>query len=110
MKEFRFLSDSDDDYEDIPEEFVHDIGQDCASWMWDVEAGIQVGTNYDLVISQTNGIRDFLGEFNPNMIVIVNSITGPNGRVHTGLTLYQDGWGFDVTSDPLIIVYLRFIP
>lgn len=80
---------------------------DGATWMWYMEAPPARAT-FHIAEVQVNGIHEFLRMFPMTMIVMVDSITGPNGIFHNGSNQRDNGWGFDITSDPLTIRYLEF--
>jgi hypothetical protein len=96
MKPFKFFSDNeenpDDDY-------------NGASWLFIRPENIN---QYDIITVTHNGIRQFLDCFPPLYILRLISITGPNGRVHNIDTYYDDGWGFDITSDLITIRWVSF--
>lgn len=100
MKKFKFLN-NDNHVEELSiEEW------DGASWMWYMEAP-PARAMFHIVEVQTNGIHEFLRMFPIEMIVMVDRIVGPNGIIHDGNNT-GEGWGFDITSDPLTIRYLEF--
>ena len=109
MRNFKFLTDNDEDIYPIEEEIYAD---ELASWMWSFNWDDRItALPHEIVTTHHEGIRDFLDMFPPNMIIPVVKITGYNGqeeRVHTGVEEYPDGWGFDITSDLLTIVWIRF--
>jgi hypothetical protein len=117
IRNFKFFSDNDDDdhlIEPLGEEFFLDedldievMDNDSPSWSWTSMLPLD-GYTYDIVETQSNGIREFLNRFPNRFCVPVLSITGPNGRLHDANTEYDDGWGFDITSDLLTIKFLRF--
>ena len=100
MREFKFFNGSEDD--DLIEH-----GYDGASWIFGkVENLTQY--QYDIVYSDHYGIHSFLNNFPPSFVVTILSITGPNGRVHNDDTEYEDGWGFDITSELITIEWVRY--
>lgn len=112
IRNFKFFSDNDDDdhlIEPLDEEFFSDEdgNGDGVSWSWSSLLPLDRHT-YDIVETQSNGIHEFLNRFPDRFVVSVLSITGPNGRFHDAHTDYEDGWGFDITSDLLTIRFLRF--
>lgn len=100
MKSFRFLDDNDDD--DLIEE-----GYNGASWIFARREYVDP-YRYDIVHSDHYGIHSFLDNFPFGFIVSILSITGPNGRIHCDDSEYEDGWGFDITSDLIRIEWVRF--
>lgn len=97
MKNFKFFSEEDDDELEL---------DSSPSWIFDSYINLQ-GLDYLIVTEQYMGIRSFLNQFPNNFVAVVKSITC-NGRIHTGMSQYADGWGFDITSDLLTIEYYRF--
>lgn len=98
MKNFKFFSDENGDDE---------LDLDSSpSWLFDTEINLN-GLEHFIVTEEYRGIHDFLNQFPNNFIAVVKSITC-NGRTHTGMSQYADGWGFDITSDLLTIEYYRF--
>lgn len=105
MKDFKFLSDNED--------YIEPLGDNSPSWMWvslwsELESSEQ---SLEVMITHHEGIRDFLRMFPDRAIIPVLKITGYNGveeRVHTGVEQYNDGWGFDITSDLLTIEWIRY--
>lgn len=105
MRDFKFLSDNDEDDDFIP------LDDNSPSWMWVSHWPESTNLPHEVMITHHEGIRDFLGMFPDYAIIPVLKITGHIGqieRVHTGLEINQDGWGFDITSDLLTIEWLRF--
>ena len=100
---FKFFSDNNE--QEIPEGYVNLENMDLAGWIW---FHIQPSNyqNYEMVTVETNGIVNFLRLFHPQQIVVVVMIVGPNNRIHTGYG--DDGWGFNIQTDPLTITYLRY--
>ena len=98
MKNFKFLSENDeDDWEPLPEEM--------ASWMWDTEFVLSDVPNYRWVLRREicHGIHNFLILFPERFIVPIHSIES-NGIIHTSSNRGM-GWGFDIRNDLLIIKY-----
>ena len=62
----------------------------------------------EIVVEEHNGIHSFLNNFPPGFVVTILSITGPDGRFHDSDTEYEDGWGFDITSDLIRIEWVRY--
>jgi len=62
----------------------------------------------EIVVEEHNGIHSFLSHFPPGFVVTILSITGPDGRFHDSDTDYEDGWGFDITSDLMSIEWVRY--
>ena len=110
MKEFKFLSDDDNEDDDfLP------IPDNTASWMWADETPFINGQfnkfipNHRWVIEQTTafGILEFLERFPDNSVVMVHSIEG-NGIRHTSNETGR-GWGFDIRATELTIEYYKLI-
>ena len=108
IKSFKFFIGNEDEYED-EYHLIEPLDDDSASWTWTSLLPLE-GYTYDIVETQSHGIRRFLDRFPNRFVVPVLSITGPNGRFHDANSQYDDGWGFDITSDLLIIRFLRFEP
>jgi hypothetical protein len=103
MKDFKFLNDNDD----LPLDEITHQEYDGASWMYGkIEDFDQC--EYDIVTENHYGIHSFLNLFPSGFVVTVLSIVGPNGRIHNDNTEYEDGWGFDITSDLIRIEWVRF--
>ena len=100
MKPFFFFEENDDDDEILDP-------WDGATWTWGRLENL-VQYQYDIVVNDYNGIHSFLSHFPNGFIAVVLSITGPNGRVHNIDAEYNDGWGFDITSDLITIEWVRF--
>ena len=103
MRTFKFLSDSDDE----PIHELIDEGYSGASWIFGRTENLGQ-YQYDIVFEDHYGIHSFLNHFPPGFVVTILTITGPNGRVHNDDTEYEDGWGFDITSDLITIEWIRF--
>lgn len=97
MRPFKFLR---KEIEDEDDEFNY------ASWTFVNPANIEEH-NYSLVQNNCYGIRSFLHLFPAGHIVGVVSITGPNGVVHS-IDNEGIGWGFDITSELIEVVWARF--
>ena len=94
MIDFKFLNDN------CPTEWEY------ATWTFvNVENLEQY--RYDIMEDNHFGIRSFLNNFPTNMVVSIISITGPNGVVHT-IDNEGIGWGFNITSDLINVVWVRF--
>jgi hypothetical protein len=106
MRDFKFFTGNEEEDDEF---LVEPLDYEGASWSWTSLLPLENYT-YDIVETRSYGIRDFLGRFPGRFIVPVLSITGPNGRFHDANTEYDDGWGFDITSDLLTIKFLRFQP
>lgn len=102
MKSFKFLNENDDE----PIDDVDD-GYDGASWIFGRLENLDQ-YQYEVVEEGHYGIHSFLNNFPPGFIVCILSITGPNGRVHRDGVEYEDGWGYDITRDRIIIEWVRF--
>ena len=108
MREFKFFGDYNNDV-DVPtpiDELI-DEGHNGASWHY---GGRENLGQYqcEIVVEEHNGIHSFLNNFPSGFIACILSITGPNGRIHTDDTEYDDGWGFDITNDLIGIEWVRF--
>lgn len=101
MIDFKFFSKPKDD-----ESFWDD--EDMASWVW-ATSDYLGRHHYEFMTETHNGIHSFLRQFPYLSIVQIITIHGPNGRVHNDVTDYPDGWGFDITRDPIIIQWARII-
>lgn len=101
MREFKFFADNDND--SLDDDFVG------ASWVWVTDEYIDniYGSDwYTLDVEQSYGIHSFLAQFIPFTVVKIKSIIGPDGFIHN----FENegiGWGFDITSDLITIVYYR---
>ena len=103
MKDFKFF----DENNDLPlDEIIHEE-YDSASWMWGTPMSLY-GSQYEVRFENHYGIHSFLNLFPSGFVVTVLSIVGPNGRIHNDDTEYEDGWGFDITSDLIRIEWVRF--
>lgn len=102
MKEFKFFNESKDNEDEMVDE-----GYNGASWMFGLIEHLDQ-YRYDILIDNHYGIHSFLNHFPPGFVVVILSITGPNGRVHNVNTEYEDGWGFDITSDLIRVEWARF--
>jgi hypothetical protein len=96
VSEFKFLTDN-----------KPAIEQDSAGWVFG-RRGNLIQYQYDIVVENHYGIHSFLRQFPSWYIVPVLSIIGPNGRIHNADTDYDDGWGFDITSDLISVEWVRF--
>lgn len=100
VKDFKFLQDNDNWL--IPLE-----DWNGPSWMYGkIEDFDQC--EYDIVTENHYGIHSFLNLFPDGLIVTVLSIVGPNNRIHSTDTHYEDGWGFDILNDLITIEWVRF--
>ena len=102
---FKFFSDNDE--EELSEDYVNLEGVEIASWMW-YHLSTSNYQNYEFITVQTNGIIEFLELFHPQQIVPVYSIIGGDNIIHTGTEHYEFGWGFNIQTDPIVITYLRY--
>ncbi len=100
MKDFKLLSGLDGEPIEIDD-------YNGPSWIFCREEYIDPHVYY-VVVEYHNGIRSFLSQFPNHHVVSILSITGPNGRFHNDETNYDDGWGFDITSDLIRVEWLRF--
>ena len=101
VSKFKFFQDNDED------ELVVE-GYDGASWIYGRRENL-IQYQYEIVEEGHYGIHSFLNQFPPGFIVTILSITGPDGRIHNADAEYEDGWGFDITRDRIIIEWVRFI-
>ena len=99
VNNFKFFSENEDD--------LMEEGYEGASWIYGRVENLNQ-YRYDIVYSDHYGIRSFLNQFPPGFVVCILSITGPNNRIHTHLTEYEDGWGFDITNDLITVEWVRF--
>lgn len=99
VNNFKFFSENEDD--------LMEEGYEGASWMYGRVENLNQ-YRYDIVYNDHYGIRSFLNQFPPGFVVCILSITGPNNRIHTHLTEYEDGWGFDITNDLITVEWVRF--
>jgi hypothetical protein len=101
MKPFKFLSNDEEDNELLIEPY------DGASWMWGRRENLDQ-YQYDIIEENYYGIRSFLNQFHRGFVAYVLTIVGPNGRLNDADSEYEDGWGFDITSDRINIRWVRF--
>jgi hypothetical protein len=104
VREFKFFGDNNDE---IPVDELIDEGYDGASWIYGRRENLDQ-YHYDILVDNHYGIHSFLNHFPPGFVVTILSITGPNGRFHDDDTEYEDGWGFDITSDLIRVEWVRF--
>jgi hypothetical protein len=108
VRNFKFLTDNDEDIYPLEEVYADEM----ASWMWSFNWENRLaGLPHEVMTTTHMGIHDFLYMFPNNMIVPVIRIRGEvDGveRIHTGVEQYEDGWGFDITNDLLTIDWIRF--
>ena len=111
VKSFKFMSDNDDN--DILGDEIYEVSEafleGSATWTWSPYVQLD-NFQYEIITVQTNGIRDFLYMFPETFCVPVRSIVGPNGRLNNDESEYDDGWGFDIQTDPITIQYYVFLP
>ena len=95
MRDFKFFEDNDEEEEDF----------DGASWRW---SSLPDFNRYQVIIEEHYGIRSFLSQFPPYVIINVRTIVGPDGIIHDR---NNDGcgWGFDITRDLIRITWIRFL-
>jgi len=106
VRDFKFLTDNDDDGFEI-----EPLGDNSPSWVWVSLWPESIDETHEVMITHHEGIRDFLSMFPNRAIIPVLKITGHIGqeeRIHTGTQEYNDGWGFDITSDLLTIEWIRY--
>ena len=101
IKDFKFLQDNNDEDELSIEPY------DGASWMWGRLEHLNQ-YQYDILEENHYGIHSFLNQFHRGFVACVLTIVGPNGRLHDADSEYEDGWGFDITSDHINIRWVRF--
>jgi hypothetical protein len=99
MKPFKFLKENDEDNEPIEL-------YECASWVYGSVENIDQ-YEYDIVVENHRGIRTFLDHFPVGFVVVVISITGPNGIRHD-INNNNQGWGFDILNDMISVEWVRF--
>lgn len=99
MRDFKFFSDNEVNFDEE--------SYDGASWLYGRLENLDQ-YQYETAFENHYGIHSFLDHFPRGFIVTILSITGPNGRVHNIDTDYDDGWGFDITSDLISIEWVRF--
>ena len=103
MRDFKFFNNND---EGPLGEFI-DERYNGASWMYGLRENL-IQYEYDIVEEGHYGIHSFLDNFPAGFVVTILSITGPNNRIHTHITDYNDGWGFDILRDRIIVEWVRF--
>ena len=106
ISDFKFF---DDNNESI---FLDD---DSPSWLYETQFLPSPDVPYEVVTTEHRGIREFLSMFPNRSIQVVRRITGLCSinntlRVHDGIVQYDDGWGFDITNDIIVVEWLRFNP
>jgi len=109
VRSFKFMSDNDyDDSDDVL--FIQDdFLEGSASWIW-LPLHPEDNFQYEIITVTTNGIREFLYMFPETFCVPIRTIVGPNGRINSAESEYEDGWGFDIQIDPITIQYYVFLP
>lgn len=109
VRSFKFMSDNDyDDSDDVL--FIQDdFLEGSASWIW-LPLHPEDNFQYEIITVTTNGIREFLYMFPETFCVPIRTIVGPNGRINSAESEYEDGWGFDIQTDPITIQYYVFLP
>jgi len=102
---------SDNDYDDSDDVlFIQDdFLEGSASWIW-LPLHPEDNFQYEIITVTTNGIREFLYMFPETFCVPIRTIVGPNGRINSAESEYEDGWGFDIQIDPITIQYYVFLP
>jgi hypothetical protein len=85
------------------------VTEEGASWQYGRRENLHE-YQYDIMFDNHYGIHSFLNHFPSGYVVVVISITGPNGRIHNADTSYLDGWGFDILSDLITVEWVRFRP
>lgn len=99
MKDFKLLSGFSNDEE------IDRINS--SSWIF-VSLDNVSPNDYEIVTEYHFGIWSFLSQFDSHQIIPVLSITGPNQVVHNISTL-NNGWGFEIVSDPITIKWVRLL-
>ena len=108
ISRFKFLTDNDTDELEYGE-FVHDLQDGFASWMWAREENINRDPNWQLDHMSVLSIRTFLSMFPEQMIVPILSIRGPNMTMT--IDNEHDPWPFSLDGQtPLYITFLRWVP
>jgi len=109
VRSFKFMSDNDyDDSDDVL--YIHeDFLEGSASWTW-YPLHPEDNFRFEIITVTTNGIREFLYMFPETFCVPVRTIVGPNGRINFSESEYENGWGFDIQTDPITIEYYIFLP
>ena len=102
---------SDNDYDDSDDVlFIQDdFLEGSASWIW-LPLHPEDNFQYEIITVTTNGIREFLYMFPETFCVPIRTIVGPNGRINSAESQYEDGLGFDIQTDPITIQYYVFLP
>jgi hypothetical protein len=100
MNKFKFFSDNCDEEQSIER-------YRGASWIFGRLEHVNQ-YRYEIIEENHYGIHSFLNQFPEGFIACVISIVGPNGRLHDVDSEYEDGWGFDITSDYINIRWIRF--
>ena len=102
---------SDNDYDDSDDVlFIQDdFLEGSASWTW-YPLHPEDNFRFEIITVTTNGIREFLYMFPETFCVPVRTIVGPNGRLNYDESEYEDGWGFDIQTEPITIQYYVFLP
>ena len=102
---------SDNDYDDSDDVlFIQDdFLEGSASWIW-LPLHPEDNFQYEIITVTTNGIREFLYMFPETFCVPIRTIVGPNGRINSTESEYEDGLGFDIQTDPITIQYYVFLP
>lgn len=111
MRPFKFFDDNDeDDFEGLG--FLDD---NSPSWMYETVFLPSPNVPYEVVRTEHRGISEFLSMFPNRSIQVVRKISGWSDadgfiREHDGISVYRDGWGFNITEDLITIEWLRFNP
>jgi hypothetical protein len=100
IRDFKFFDGNEEKELEIIE------GWDGASWVYGRVENLDQ-YQYDIVVDNHYGIRSFLGCFSDDFVITILSITGPDGRVHNADNC-NNGWGFDILNDLILIEWVRF--
>lgn len=104
------MSDNNNDSDEVlftQEDFLDLEGS--ASWVWSPLSPAD-NFQFEIITATTNGIREFLYMFPETFCVPIRTIVGPNGRRNYDESEYEDGWGFNIQTDPITIEYYVFLP
>ena len=101
VKDFKFFSGNN---EDDSLRFIE--GWEGASWQYGRRENLHE-YQYDIMFDNHYGIHSFLNHFPSGYVVVVISITGPDGRIHDADNC-NNGWGFDILNDLITIQWVRF--
>lgn len=108
FKSFKFLSNNDNFYSEDYLFLQEDYLEGSSSWVWGPLEPSHI--EFEIITVTTNGIREFLYMFPETFCVPIRTIVGPNGRVNSFESEYEDGWGFNIQTDTITIEYYIFLP